>query len=142
MAKSLDDYIGNLPPYIGKEIFQFIIPYSRDIRFELYFGSSWNDLHSSKYDSAFIGDKLIQNEKGEYLSRIQKKNGKHRYYLTDQKEIAICKGCGEPGCRSWGCRGGFDYECYYISKYVGKDLDKALLELFIREPTVPRTPPF
>ena len=66
-----------------------------------------------------------------YLSRIKKANGKHRYYLTTETETHCCQGCGMDGCRSEFCRGGWEYEKWYESQYVGKELDNALLKLFL-----------
>jgi hypothetical protein len=43
MSKTLDDYIKKLPPYIGKEIFKFIIQDSHNIIF----------YHKYNYDNYF-----------------------------------------------------------------------------------------
>jgi hypothetical protein len=133
MSKSLDDYIKKLPPYIGKEIFKFIIYDWHNIIF--YHKLNYYN-YSLKYTIASINHKLIENRNGTYLSRIAKENGKHRYYLTNEFQIVYCGGCGEEITRHnrhHGCRGGLDYEYYYKNKYVGKDLDNALLELYLQD---------
>ena len=88
--------------------------------------------HSFRYESAYLGNHLIKNQLGIYLSRIPKKNGKHRYYLTKQEVDPYCPDCGDYvgdyKCRSYECSGCVD-ECVYKSRYVGKDIKKALLEL-------------
>jgi hypothetical protein len=132
MNKTLDYYISRLPPYIGKEIFTYIIPDSKSIVFKHYYRLN-SDTYSEKYTFAFINTNVIKNQKRIYLCRINKKNGKHRYYLTQEYEICICQGCGGKKCRSPFCRGGFYYHYYLNSKYVGKNIEKALLELNITE---------
>ena len=60
----------------------------------------------------------IENIDNSYLTRIAKKNGKHRYYLT--REVVDCIQV-EYGDREVDI---FHYD--YISKYIGNDLVKAL----------------
>lgn len=119
-----------LPEEIEREILHFIIPDSRTITFRNYSYFEGNDKYNNKYDVAFIGNKLIQNENGLYLSRISKKNGKHRYYLTKETESSYCDCCGSDRCNGRYCRGCLIYEYDYDSNFVGKNLEKALLELF------------
>jgi hypothetical protein len=134
MTQSINGFMAKLPEDMVREIFHFIIPDSTQILFKQWYSSAqYNYNYSPKYHSAFQGEKRICNKKREYLCRINKKNGKHRYYITKECEIRTCKGCGDEGCTSRGCRGGFDYEYYYSSKYVGKNINKALLELFIED---------
>ena len=84
----------------------------------------------SKYETAAMNKKTIENKRGVFLSRIPKKNGKHRYYLSQRVVTdSHCNGCGEANCRSDYC-GSNIYEYGFVSKYVGKDLHSALLELF------------
>ena len=122
MSKSLHHHIANLPPYIGNEIFKFLIPDSNMIEFNrhiLYIRKPYN----SKYQIAFIGDDVVKNNKELHLSRISKKNGKHRYYITqtfvdvihvehNYREVPIY--CHE-----------------FSSTYVGKSLDNALILLLL-----------
>jgi hypothetical protein len=72
---------------------------------------------------AFICNKQLQNDKGLFLSRISKKNNKHRYYITkeiiDQVEIEYNDSVINMNY----------YE--YKSKYVGKNIDKALIKLLL-----------
>ena len=134
MITSLDQYIKKLPPYIGKEIFKFIIHDSFNITFSHYSKYNNNNNYSMMYTVAYINQKVIENRYGTYLSRITKQNGKHRYYLTNEFQTVYCGGCGEEinrYNRHNGCRGGLDYEYSYKNKYIGKDLDAALLELFL-----------
>ena len=133
MSITLDDFIKKLPPYIGKEIFKFIIYDSYNIIFSHY--SKYNNpYYSPRYTIAYINNKFIENKNGTYLSRIAKQNGKYRYYLTNEFEIVYCQGCGdEVSSRCRGCRGGLDYDHYYKNKYIGKNVDKALLELYLED---------
>jgi len=131
IKKSLDYYISKLPPYLGKEIFKFIIHDSLSITFQNYYIYSANRAYNPKYLVAFSNNKFIKNDNGLYLSRITKKNGKHRYYITEEFTESECDSCGKKNCHSRYCRGSLQYEYYIISKYVGKDIDKALLELYL-----------
>jgi len=133
MIKTLDDYIKKLPPYIGKEIFKFVIHDTFNIKF-CHFDDYKNYYYSPRLTVACINRKLIENKKKTILSKIKKKNGKHRYYLTDECEIKYCTGCGEEYTRRCrGCRGSLYSEYYYKHRYVGKDLDEALMELYLED---------
>ncbi len=133
MSKTLDDYIKKLPPYIGKEIFKFIINDWHNIIFYHKFNFA-NFNYSPRYTVARINDEFIKNSRGTILSRIAKQNGKHRYYLSNEYKIVYCDGCGEKfSSRCLGCKGRLNYEFSYKNKYIGKDLDKALLELYLED---------
>ena len=131
MAKTLSSCIEALPPFIGKEIFGFVMPDSTKVTYGYYCKYTGNAAYNPRYQVAFIDNQVIKNEKGIYLSRMKNQRGKYRYYLSEEHETFYCKGCGEEGCLSRGCRDGLDYNYYYNSKYVGKNVDKALFELFI-----------
>ena len=138
MHNSLDNYIKKLPTEIGREIFSFIIPRSLDIIFNNYIkyikdikeideetpllyytGYAYN----KKYEIAYLGNILLKNKDELYLSRISKKNGKYRYYIT--KEIFDCREDEDSNGRI--C----DYFYYrYISKYIGNDIDYSLILLY------------
>jgi hypothetical protein len=122
MSKSLENFIRNLPPYIGREIFSFIIPVSSDICFKDY---PMCESHNYKYHTAFIGNNPVKNQNGYYLSRISKKNNKHRYYITHLKTIMV----NEEEFRT-NYRSTAEYQDYHVTKYVGKDLDSALIKLY------------
>jgi glycine/serine hydroxymethyltransferase len=74
-----------------------------------------------KYEIAYYNNIEMVNPNGLFLSRIYKKNGKHRYYITkeivDTIEVDYSDRCIELFC----------YE--YSSKYVGKNLKQAILQL-------------
>jgi hypothetical protein len=152
----LERFMKRLPPYIGKEIFKFLIPDPNTIRFfnceKTRQQQQYDSAYNLKYEKAFrdivvccgvsccfsksCNDKLkiivpVENQKGVFLSRIPKKNGKHRYYLTNQIETHYCQGCGMEGCRSEYCRGGWETDTIYKSVYVGKDMENALYELMM-----------
>jgi hypothetical protein len=132
MSSQLDVYINNLPPFIGKYIFSFLIPDEDSVEFGDYRRTLRdNSGYCRRYEVAFNRNQLLENFRGMYLSRILKKNGKHRYYLTTEKHTHYCQGCGMEWCRSLYCRGGWEYEKYYESKYVGNDLTNALFKLLL-----------
>ena len=149
----LERFMKRLPPYIGKEIFKFLIPELNKIYF-----LNCDPLarrYSLNYEKAFMSKigcggiccsknncKLsqivpVENQKSVFLSRIPKKNGKHRYYLTNKIETHYCQGCGMEGCRSEYCRGGWETDIIYKSVYVGKDMEKALYELMMNNDSNP-----
>jgi hypothetical protein len=132
MIKSLDYYIGRLPQYIGKEIFKFVMPDAKTITFLEHYNPSGADNYSNKYKVAFVEDRQLKSESGKYLSRIEKKNGKHRYYITEEYEIEHCDGCGSSKCRSEYC-GRIYTDNYVRSKYVSKDIDISLLTLLFNK---------
>lgn len=133
MENSLDYYIKRLPPFIGNEIFKYLIDDPSTITFnnnKQQTNRNKYGAYNLRYEVAYKLDKVFGNlQKGCYLSRIPKKTGKHRYYITNKIEHRICQGCGQEVCNSYDCRGGWTYEHEYNSKYVGKDIQKAILEL-------------
>ena len=116
--------------YLCKMAHEHSIP---SIMFSKYYPSM---AHETNYSDVYeiakrVSDNVIhKNDQGNMLSRIPKKNGKHRYYLTTETQIRTCDGCGSTRCLSQYCRGGFSYEYYYTSIYLGKDLDEILQQHF------------
>ena len=137
----LNYYIKNLPPFIGKEILKFLIPDKQAIEFVEHHKTR-NDGYSLRYEYALRFGKMVENWKGMYLSRIPKKNGAHRYYITSVEVAHYCQGCGMEGCRSEYCRGGWEDETYYDSKYVGKDIEYALYALMFNVDDQPNAAKF
>jgi hypothetical protein len=124
----MDLFLKNNCMEINREIFSYLIPDIEKIEFRKESPRSSYNSYSNKYDVAFfrnmkIVTNIIDNEieyiNNFYLSRIAKKNGKHRYYLT--REIVDCIQV-EYNDREIDI---FHYD--YISKYIGKDLFKALI---------------
>jgi hypothetical protein len=113
----------NLPIEIKKEITTFLIPASNSIIFNTISSNSYISNYSSRYEMAFICNKQVQNDKGWFLSRISKKNNKHRYYITkliiDLVEVEYNDSVININY----------YE--YKSKYVGKSIDEALVKLLL-----------
>ena len=112
--------INQLPDEMQSEIKSFIIPNQENIIFK-YNVKSINSSYSFEYKHGIKNNELIENKDGEFLSRIEKKNGKHRYYITKEIEEKI-----------FGDEDEDEYEIYYKyeSKYVGKNIEYALLHLF------------
>jgi hypothetical protein len=96
------------------------------ITFRRFCKYTGNYAYNPKYEAAFIGDELLQNKDGVYLSRMFKKNGKHRYYLTEEHETVECSSCGEDRCTSQYCRSRLEYSYYFTSTYLGRDMVGAL----------------
>ena len=113
----------NLPIEIRKEITTFLIPASNNIIFNTIKSIRYVSSYSSRYEKAFIGDKIVQNNKGMFLSRISKKNNKYRYYITKLIIDPI-----EVEYNDSAININF-YE--YKSIYVGKSIDKALIKLLL-----------
>lgn len=116
-----ESIIQRLPEEIVREILYFIIPDSRTITFR---NSSGNI-----YELAFIGDNILETVNNWTFSRICKKNEKHRYYLRKNTEEWSCDDCCTYFCNSKFCYGYRTYYHSYESKFVGKNIDNALLAL-------------
>lgn len=118
---TLIDRIKCLPPYIGNEIFRFIIPNACDIQFYTSIKQRYSD-YSIKYQTGYINGERVKNVKNQYLSRICKKNGKHRYYMTNEFIDTIEVEHHDREFRK--------YYYQYRSNYVGKNINYALLIIF------------
>lgn len=121
--KSFYDYIRELPRFIGKEIFKFILPNSEFIEFKkriefkkktelksiLPTDEDYPSAYSEKYETAFLnGEQLVNRKREKFLSRIPKKNGKHRYYITTVRVVH-----DKCGLNSRDCKCKFNYQkCY------------------------------
>jgi len=114
-----------LPIEMSREIFSYLIPDLEKVEFYKERPSSCNS-YSAKYDVAFVRNIKIWSSNNNnteyidnyYLSRIAKKHGKHRYYITRELVDVIQV---EYGDREVDI---FHYD--YISKYIGNDLMRAL----------------
>lgn len=124
MVKSLTNHLVKLPPFLGNEIFSYILPDIEKIKFESHKQRGYEDHFGKKYKEAFFNGRRIENKSANLaLSRIDKKNGKHRYYYTEIFVDEIeCEYYDRPTI----------LRCYeYKSTYVGKDLKMAILLLKI-----------
>jgi hypothetical protein len=126
-AKMVDisEMLDKLPKCLMKEVFRYVVPSEEDIYFYKYNHTSEFSRYNPKYESArFISDGYpVSNHQKFMLSRIAKKNGKYRYYIT----------------RAYTETDGYDSEgyperkCCYESRYIGKDLNAALLFLYTND---------
>lgn len=135
MHKSIEYFMKQIPLEMVKEIFAFIIPNKDNIEFQDHYPNFYDTNYGYKYQIACIHD-LILFEEGRMLSRIPKKNGKHRYYITTQMTKLECDNCGKDTTRNCCVYYGGDNVTImntYTSKYSGKNLELALLELFSKE---------
>jgi hypothetical protein len=110
-----------LPECIGKEIFSYLMPNKADITWFKYKPVMRMDYYNPKYEKALLHGELCEHE-GYYLSRIPKKNNKHRYYISYRMEDVLETEYFERPCNI------YMYE--YRSAYVGKDLEMAMLTLY------------
>ena len=116
--QTLNQQLENLPPFIGREIFQFLLPQSSEIYFCVpprHYGN-----YSKKYETAYYKNtcQKVVNNKGYSLSRIVKKNGKFRYYATSRYAEEVP--CDEFRCASYY----YEYESYFI----GKEWENAMVK--------------
>ena len=115
--------IKDLPTDMTREIFSFLIPDPDKITFCKERPRSSYNSYSLKYEVAFFQNiKITDRMDYYYLCRIIKKNGKHRYYIT--KELVDVIQIEDYNDREINI---FHYD--YISKYLGKNLTKALVEV-------------
>ena len=125
----LTKHIQTLPIEMSREIFSYLIPDPDKVEFKKEHPCSAYNSYSGKYIVGFFKNiKIMTNMSNSidnidhyYLTRISKKNGKHRYYMT--REVVDCIQV-EYGDREVDI---FHYD--YISKYIGKDLYRALFEV-------------
>jgi hypothetical protein len=109
-----DQKIKNLPFEMVIEIFSYLIPNPNNIEFRKECPHSNSNTYSAKYEVAFYRNEKIMNDTNHYLSRISKKNGKHRYYLS--REIIDCIEV------EYNDREINIYHYDYVSTYIGKNL--------------------
>lgn len=125
-----------LPDEMTREIFSFLIPDPDKIVFRNERPSSSYNSYSLKYEVAFFQNiKIVASVTTDtdsyysvddyYLCRIAKKNGKHRYYIT--KELLDVIQTEDYNGREIDI---FHYD--YISKYIGKNLTRALFEVIYK----------
>jgi hypothetical protein len=118
---TINQYMQKIPTDVGNEILSFLIPEISKIEFHKVNKLRNYDAYNLKYEIAIYNNNKISNEKNMYLSRIYKKNGKHRYYITkeiiDSIEVDYSDRCIDV----------FKYE--YSSRYVGKNINYALMKL-------------
>jgi hypothetical protein len=130
--KNLIDYIADLPPYLGRLIFSFLILDETIINFIECVPEAYKTNYSKKYQLARnLQNYVLCNNHGFYLSRIYKKNLRHRYYLTTKIVIVVCSSCTSSICMNPYCSGSLENEEYYVSTYIGKNLNKALFHFYL-----------
>jgi hypothetical protein len=118
--------IKGLPDEMTREIFSFLIPDPNKIVFRNERPCSSYNSYSLKYEVAFFQNiKIVDSTDKFYLCRIAKKNGKHRYYIT--KELVDVIQTEDYNDREIDI---FHYD--YISKYIGKNLTRALFEVIYK----------
>jgi hypothetical protein len=131
--KDIHFYLKKLPECLVQEIYWYIVPEPNTIQFKMHFpDTDESNYNSSRYEAAFIHNQyLLCNNNGLMLSRIIKKNNKHRFYITKRaRYYTYCDACGEEKCRSNYC-GRLISNSTYTSTYVGKNLEDALFVLFL-----------
>lgn len=123
----MNELLCKVPDELKRYILSYLIPDPRTIGFNVIPSMQrfYENSYSDKYKTAFINESYTRNNFR--LTRIEKKNNKHRYYLTKLTQIISCDGCGSTSCRSRGCRSGYDIEVFYDSTFIGKDLNYALV---------------
>jgi hypothetical protein len=139
-------YIKKLPDSMIQEIFSFIIPETSIIefcdyssRYSINYGHQYQIAYYTSftpfYNRKSFYDKRVSNPSDSenettFLSRIMKKNGKHRYYITNEKYKIECQSCGSKKCNYFCNQDEYTKEYTYTSTYIGKNLEQALLSLF------------
>jgi hypothetical protein len=138
MTLSWETFLSKLPEELTREIFKFLNPDidTQKIKFDFFHQCPNFTNYHHRYNVAYnnvtnevLGPK-VNFKVTFFLSRIEKKNGKHRYYLTEETHTFTCQGCGREGCCSQYCRGGLEDEYWYKSKYIGKCLEYALYQFY------------
>ena len=137
-VSTLLKFMDKLPLELENEIYNFVIPNHSPIHFSQLKQVHYDCNYNTKYEVAFNNkNQLIKTVKNTnkrlFLSRIPKKNGKHRYYVTTEICEEECDSCGWSNCKSSFhmryCYGEFEKNYKYTSKYVGKNLNYAMVQL-------------
>jgi len=124
MNPSFDKLMFKLPQDICNDIFKFILPDQHQIEFRL-------DEGYSKHKVAFLNNNILLNKRL-HLFIIERKNGKKRYYISEKVfNYAFCVNCGSDGYCDCDT-GYYDYKYSFKSSFIGSNLNKAILELYIR----------
>lgn len=134
---SWETFLSKLPEELKREIFKFLNPDidTRKIKFDFFSCpnfTNYDHRYKVAYNNVINGvlSSIVKNKVTIFLSRIEKKNGKHRYYLTEEFYSFTCQGCGREGCSSQYCRGDLQDEYWYKSKYIGKCLEYSLYQFY------------
>jgi hypothetical protein len=125
---NLYQLIMQCPEEIERMIYNFIFA-EDSIEFRPIEGMQIPGSNKQIAQNGYIRNDLVWNrQKGVFLSRIWKSNGKHRYYIRKQITHTHCSICDDDCCHPY-CRGSNQYEYSYKTKYVGKKLRDALVSL-------------
>jgi|TARA_B110000114_G_C15010902_1_gene364744 hypothetical protein len=137
------EVLRNLPPYVSSMVVEYLAPLGK-----IYFRTSWQHYGSSelatcnyspKYELAYQEDRALSrllytssdrtDTQTLHLSKISKKNGRHRYYLTFVDEHEECMECGRSRtqCSKRFCDGCQTNELYFSSTYIGTNLEVAIV---------------
>jgi hypothetical protein len=155
------DILDALPPFVSSQVVQYMTPEwfgdLTHVTFEKICPEAHLDWRDSNYGSRFElgkdthGNVLshtisksyeLNQVKKVHLSRIPKKNGRHRYYLTFADMYQECSSCGNMMCNNLYCRGRMEYNAYVSSKYIGTNLDSALATFLMYDPSPPHLESF
>jgi len=119
----LDYHISLLPRDVVRYIFEYVIPDYSNFKFIYY---------EKDFQIAYNNNLKVENDEEYFLTRIYKKNGKHRYYISKQYTIRYCEDCNGKckASRHYDCYGKISNEIRFKNKYIGKDIITALLHLF------------
>ena len=138
----MTDLIRKLPFDVG---YHWVLPYLDDrfsnLQFKVlyteedldrYFEHNYSKRYETILDSFgnYISKTIVENgfKYNVMLSRITKKNNRHRYYLTFER---VCLDYVSCGCKNRDCRdrmcGQMEQQMIYSSKFIGKDLVQAFL---------------
>ena len=120
----------------------------------IYFGSPSreygsmlsNSNYNYNYELAYEKDKVLSrtslytsSENSDtqvlHLSRIAKKNGLHRYYLTFVDEHVECIECGSSRsqCSKRFCDGYMSSALHFSSTYIGTNLEEAIASFLLHK---------
>ena len=133
---SWETFLMKLPEELKREIFKFLNPDidARKIKFDFYSCPNFTN-YDHRYKVAYnnVTNNILSTgvnfKVTFFLSRIEKKNGKHRYYLTEEYLTKSCDSCGDETCKSYYCGKLID-DYWYQSKYIGKCLEYALYQFY------------
>jgi hypothetical protein len=146
------EILRELPQYVSSIVVEYMMPNElgscEKITFHKLRRDAGSDLdetnYSPKYELAYDEHKnklcrtlyisyVSKDTQVLHLSRISKKNGRHRYYLTFVDEHVECIECGNPQCSKRYCDGRMIQEVHFSSTYIGTNLEEAIVSFLLHK---------
>jgi len=129
----------SLPRELIIYILEYIIPVYSKIEFGCYedkdvdnddgIEMGYRNRNKDDLQIAYYNNLKVKND-NYFLTRIYKKNGKHRYYISERYIIDMCDKCNGPCGGYRYCHGRLYCVYSFNNKYIGKNIIETLIVLY------------